>query len=215
LQKHRCCLTKGLSLWRADNRGLLKIQRIVQMLVLSRKLDQSIQIGDEITVTIVSIKGNTVRLGISAPDHIRVARSELQVRQSQALEAGARETPDRGRRDAAAASRKSDRCVAGSESNLQNSAWPTDSIHPLVVELQTNPDQPVSFTVSADKLESKFQRPLAGRLGRKPQNSTDEKSREETSSLEKLFPAGDYQVFQARVRQSIVDPIDLADTNCQ
>ncbi len=207
------------------------------MLVLSRKLDQSIQIGDEITVTIVSVKGNTVRLGISAPDHIRVARSELQGRQSQvpqaqafeagafeagaleagALEAGALETgarKNRGQR-AAAAARKSDKCVSGSEPSPQNSAWPTDSIHPLVVELQTNPDRPVAFTVAADKLESKFQRPLAGRLGRQPQNSTAGESPGETPSLEKLFPAGDYRVFQARVRQTVVDPIDLADTNCQ
>lgn len=49
------------------------------MLVLARKLDQSIQIGDDITLTIVAVKGNTVRIGISAPDHIRVTRSELQV----------------------------------------------------------------------------------------------------------------------------------------
>lgn len=49
------------------------------MLVLARKLDQSIQIGDDITLTIVAVKGNTVRIGISAPDHIRVIRSELQV----------------------------------------------------------------------------------------------------------------------------------------
>jgi len=47
------------------------------MLVLSRKLDQTIQIGDQITVTVVSVKGNTVRLGISAPAHVRVTRSEL------------------------------------------------------------------------------------------------------------------------------------------
>lgn len=47
------------------------------MLVLTRKLEQSIQIGDDITITILAVKGNTVRIGISAPDHVRVARSEL------------------------------------------------------------------------------------------------------------------------------------------
>ncbi|MBL8890982.1 MAG: carbon storage regulator CsrA [Planctomycetaceae bacterium] len=47
------------------------------MLVLSRKLEQSIQIGDDVTITILSVKGNTVRLGISAPEHVRVARTEL------------------------------------------------------------------------------------------------------------------------------------------
>jgi carbon storage regulator len=48
------------------------------MLVLTRKLEQSIQIGDDVTITILAVKGNTVRIGISAPEHVRVARSELQ-----------------------------------------------------------------------------------------------------------------------------------------
>ncbi len=47
------------------------------MLVLTRKLDQSIQIGDDVTITILAVKGNTVRIGISAPDHVRIARREL------------------------------------------------------------------------------------------------------------------------------------------
>lgn len=47
------------------------------MLVLSRKLLESIKIGDDITVTIVKVKGNTIRLGIEAPRSVRVVRSEL------------------------------------------------------------------------------------------------------------------------------------------
>ena len=47
------------------------------MLVLSRKVNQSIQIGDDIEITIIATKGNSVRVGIVAPDHVRVARSEL------------------------------------------------------------------------------------------------------------------------------------------
>lgn len=53
------------------------------MLVLTRKLEQSIQIGDDITITILAVKGNTVRIGISAPEHVRVARSELNQRGSE------------------------------------------------------------------------------------------------------------------------------------
>ncbi len=48
------------------------------MLVLSRKLNEQIRIGDDITITILGIKGRTVRVGIEAPRQVRVLRSELQ-----------------------------------------------------------------------------------------------------------------------------------------
>ena len=47
------------------------------MLVLSRKLNQEIVIGDNVKVTILKVKGNTVRLGIEAPRNVRVVRGEL------------------------------------------------------------------------------------------------------------------------------------------
>ena len=47
------------------------------MLVLSRKTRQQIQIGDNVVVTILLVKGNTVRVGIEAPRDVRVVRSEL------------------------------------------------------------------------------------------------------------------------------------------
>lgn len=47
------------------------------MLVLSRKRFQSIQIGDDIKVTIVKIDGNQVRIGIEAPQGVTILRSEL------------------------------------------------------------------------------------------------------------------------------------------
>lgn len=47
------------------------------MLVLTRKLDESIRIGDDIKITILRIKGNTIRIGIEAPRDVRVVRSEL------------------------------------------------------------------------------------------------------------------------------------------
>jgi len=48
------------------------------MLVLSRKLTESIHIGDSIVVTVLEIRGNKVRIGIDAPKEILVLRSELQ-----------------------------------------------------------------------------------------------------------------------------------------
>ncbi|RJQ55742.1 MAG: carbon storage regulator [Nitrospiraceae bacterium] len=47
------------------------------MLVLTRKSDESIKIGDDITITIVEIKGNSVRLGIKAPARMKIYRDEL------------------------------------------------------------------------------------------------------------------------------------------
>jgi carbon storage regulator CsrA len=47
------------------------------MLVLTRKLQQQIRIGDQITVTILRVKGHTVRIGIEAPRDVRVVRGEL------------------------------------------------------------------------------------------------------------------------------------------
>ena len=48
------------------------------MLVLSRKEHQRIRLGDDITVTIVRLTGDQVRLGIDAPREIRVLRDELE-----------------------------------------------------------------------------------------------------------------------------------------
>jgi carbon storage regulator CsrA len=47
------------------------------MLVLTRKLQQQIKIGDEVVVTILRVKGNTVRVGVQAPRDVRVIRGEL------------------------------------------------------------------------------------------------------------------------------------------
>lgn len=47
------------------------------MLVLRRKKDESIVIGGDIVITVIDIQGNTVRLGIEAPDRTGIWRSEL------------------------------------------------------------------------------------------------------------------------------------------
>ena len=47
------------------------------MLVLSRKKDESIVLDGQIEIQVLKIKGNTVRLGIKAPAHIKVLRGEL------------------------------------------------------------------------------------------------------------------------------------------
>ena len=47
------------------------------MLVLSRQRDESIMIGDDVEITIVDVRGDKVRLGITAPKHISVHRKEV------------------------------------------------------------------------------------------------------------------------------------------
>jgi carbon storage regulator len=47
------------------------------MLVLSRKPGEKVFIGDKITITIVEVKGNRVRVGIDAPDSVPILRAEL------------------------------------------------------------------------------------------------------------------------------------------
>ena len=47
------------------------------MLVLSRKREEKLQIGSDITVTILKVKGNSVQIGIEAPKSVRVLRTEL------------------------------------------------------------------------------------------------------------------------------------------
>lgn len=47
------------------------------MLVLSRQRDESIMIGDEVEITIVDVRGDKVRLGITAPKNIPVHRREI------------------------------------------------------------------------------------------------------------------------------------------
>lgn len=47
------------------------------MLVLTRKTGESIQIGDNIEITVVSVQGDQIKLGISAPKHIDIHRKEV------------------------------------------------------------------------------------------------------------------------------------------
>ena len=47
------------------------------MLVLSRKVGESIVIGDDVVVTILEIRGDLIRVGIDAPNRVKVHRSEV------------------------------------------------------------------------------------------------------------------------------------------
>lgn len=47
------------------------------MLILSRNIGQSIKIGDDVDITILSVRGNQIRIGINAPKNVSVHREEI------------------------------------------------------------------------------------------------------------------------------------------
>ncbi|MBL6752153.1 MAG: carbon storage regulator CsrA [Nevskia sp.] len=47
------------------------------MLILTRRVGETVMIGDEVTVTVLGIKGNQVRLGVKAPKNVAVHREEI------------------------------------------------------------------------------------------------------------------------------------------
>lgn len=47
------------------------------MLILSRKVDEKIKIGDDITLTIIEIHGDQVKIGVEAPKNVKVFRQEV------------------------------------------------------------------------------------------------------------------------------------------
>lgn len=47
------------------------------MLILTRRVGETVMIGDEVTITVLAVKGNQVRVGINAPKSVTVHREEI------------------------------------------------------------------------------------------------------------------------------------------
>lgn len=58
------------------------------MLILTRRIGETLNIGDEVQVTVLGIKGNQVRIGVNAPKDIPVHREEIYERIKKEKEAG-------------------------------------------------------------------------------------------------------------------------------
>lgn len=58
------------------------------MLILTRRIGETVNIGDNVTVTVLSIQGQQIRLGVSAPKEVAVHREEVYERIKSASTAG-------------------------------------------------------------------------------------------------------------------------------
>jgi len=63
------------------------------MLILTRRVGETLMIGDEVTVTVLGVKGNQVRIGVNAPKDVAVHREEIYERIKREQEAGTATEP--------------------------------------------------------------------------------------------------------------------------
>jgi len=66
------------------------------MLILTRRVGETLMVGDEVSVTVLGVKGNQVRIGINAPKDVSVHREEiyLRIQQEQEQEQEQEQQPD-------------------------------------------------------------------------------------------------------------------------
>lgn len=67
------------------------------MLILTRRPTETVMIGDDITITVLEVRGNQVRIGINAPKHIAVHREEIYERIKNEEQAGSPPRKAQGR----------------------------------------------------------------------------------------------------------------------
>jgi len=68
------------------------------MLILTRRVGETLMIGDEVTVTVLGVKGNQVRIGVNAPKDVSVHREEIyeRIKREQEAAGGGNVDPEPG-----------------------------------------------------------------------------------------------------------------------
>jgi carbon storage regulator len=66
------------------------------MLILTRRVGETVMIGDDVTITVLGVKGNQVRVGINAPKNVAVHREEIYERIKREQHPEHEESPDDG-----------------------------------------------------------------------------------------------------------------------
>ena len=64
------------------------------MLILTRRVGETVMIGNEVTVTVLGVKGNQVRIGINAPKNVAVHREEIYERIKREQQGGEQQDSD-------------------------------------------------------------------------------------------------------------------------
>ena len=64
------------------------------MLILARRVDESIMIGDDVEISVVEVKGDQVKLGVKAPKSVKVYRKEVYLAIQEENKAAAASTPN-------------------------------------------------------------------------------------------------------------------------
>jgi carbon storage regulator len=64
------------------------------MLILTRRVGETVMIGDDVTITVLGVKGNQVRVGINAPKSVAVHREEIYERIKREQQPERQESPD-------------------------------------------------------------------------------------------------------------------------
>jgi carbon storage regulator len=67
----------NLKLWKSN-------REVLNMLILTRRISETINVGDNIKFTVLAIKGHQVRIGIDAPEEVLINREEVHLRLQQA-----------------------------------------------------------------------------------------------------------------------------------
>lgn len=72
------------------------------MLILTRRVGETLMIGDEVTVTVLGVKGNQVRIGVNAPKEVSVHREEIYDRIKKEQDSGEESTVPNDEKDTTA-----------------------------------------------------------------------------------------------------------------